>query len=65
MKNKRKNKKVEKKILEKKTKKKGKAKKKKQNRETNHCGLLFVIYSVLCVGEQKSTNIILKNKEIK
>jgi hypothetical protein len=72
MKNKRKNKKVEKKDLEKKQKKqekKGKAKKQKQKKKTKQgeesLWITVVIHSVLYVGKQKSTNIILKNKEIK
>jgi len=48
--------------LEKKTKKREKLLKKKGEESL---WIAAVIHSVLCVGEQKSINIILKNKEIK
>ena len=62
MKNKRKNKKVEKKIEKKKPKNKikGKSLKKKTKQGEESLWITVVIHSVLCVGKQKSTNIILK-----
>jgi hypothetical protein len=65
MKNKRKNKKVEKKNFGKKNEKKREKLKKKKKQGEESLWITVVIHSVLCVGEQKSTNIILKNKEIK
>jgi len=71
MKNKRKNKKVEKKNFgkKKKTRKKREKLKNKNKKKTKQgeesLWITVVIHSVLYVGKQKSTNIILKNKEIK